>query len=225
MRLLIVEDEKQLNSIISERFANAGYCVDSCHDGENALLYIENAEYDCIILDIMIPKPDGLTVLRTIRGRGLTTPVLLLTAKDSDEDIVNGLDSGANDYLIKPFSFDVLSARIRALIRADNRVSSNTARIADLTVDFRNRVVERGGRRIELPAKEYAILEYLIQNKGIVLSKEKLEQHIWNYDYEGCSDVIKVYIHHLRKKLDDGFEIKLIHTIKNMGYVLKEKTQ
>lgn len=225
MRLLIVEDEKQLNSIISERFVNAGYCVDSCRDGENALLYIENAEYDCIILDIMIPKPDGLTVLRTIRGRGLTAPVLLLTAKDSDEDIVNGLDSGANDYLIKPFSFDVLSARIRALIRANNSVSSNIVRIADLTVDFRNRVVERGGRRIELPAKEYAIMEYLIQNKGIVLSKEKLEQHIWNYDYEGGSDVIKVYIHHLRKKIDEGFEIKLIHTIKNMGYVLKEKKQ
>ena len=223
MRLLIVEDEKQLNYILAERFTNAGYCVDKCYDGEEALYYIENTEYDGIILDIMLPKMDGLTVLKTIRKKRISTPVLLLTAKDADEDVINGLDFGANDYMIKPFSFEILSARVRAMIRSGSKMTSDVIEVADLSVDCKKRIVKRGGKVIELFAKEYSILEYLVQNKGIILAKEKIEQHIWNYEYEGVSDIVKVYIHHLRKKIDDDFDVKLIHTIKNMGYVLKEE--
>lgn len=224
MRLLIVEDEKKLNSILEERFTKAGYCVDKCYDGENALFYISSTEYDGIIMDIMLPKLDGLSVLRTIRSKSITVPVLLLTAKDSEEDIVKGLDFGANDYLVKPFSFEILNARVRAMLRSDKRMGSDIIELADLHMDCRNRIVKRGGKLIELSSKEYSILEYLMRNQGIVLSKDKIEQHIWNYEYEGSSDVIKVYIHHLRKKIDGNSDIKLLHTVKNMGYVLKEKS-
>lgn len=223
MRLLIVEDEKKLNSILEERFVKSGYCVDKCYDGENALFYIGNTEYDGIILDIMMPKLDGLTVLRTIRAQKIMTPVLLLTAKDTEEDVVKGLDLGANDYLIKPFSFEILSARVRAMLRTDSRIGSDTIELADLSMDCRKRIVKRNNKIIELSAKEYSILEYLMRNQGIIMSKDKIEQHIWNYEYEGGSDVIKVYIHHLRKKIDGNSDVKLLHTVKNMGYVLKEK--
>ena len=146
----------------------------------------------------------------------------MLTAKDADEDIIKGLDTGANDYLTKPFSFAVLSARIRAMLRVKENVASTVLEIADLSIDTTKRIVKRGGCEIELSSKEYAILEYLMRNKGIVVSKEKIEENIWNYEYEGTSDVIKVYMHHLRKKIDDNYEKKLLHTIKNVGYVIKE---
>ena len=222
MRLLVVEDEKHLNKTLTERLTKAGYCVDSCFDGEDALYYIENTEYDGIILDVMMPKVNGFEVLRRIRANKIPTPVLMLTAKDSDEDIVNGLDTGANDYLTKPFSFNVLCARIRAMFRTKVSISDNIIQIADLSVDTEKRIVMRGETVIELSSKEYSILEYLMRNKDIVVSKEKIEQHIWNYEYEGSSDVIKVYIHHLRKKIDDGFDKKLLYTVKNVGYVVKE---
>ena len=222
MRLLIAEDEKHLNPTLNERLTKAGYTVDSCFDGEDAVYYIENTQYDGIILDIMMPKINGFEVLRIIRERKILTPVLMLTAKDSDEDIINGLDTGANDYLTKPFSFAVLSARIRAMLRVKENVTGSILEIADLSVDTNTRQVKRGDNIIELSSKEYAILEYLMRNKGIVVSKEKIEENIWNYEYEGSSDVIKVYIHHLRKKIDDNFEKKLLHTIKNVGYVIKE---
>lgn len=222
MRLLIVEDEKTLNETITERLTKAGYSVDNCFDGEDALYYIENTRYDGIILDVMIPKINGFEVLRTIRRQKILTPVLLLTAKDSDEDIINGLDIGANDYLTKPFSFGVLCARIRAMLRVKEKVTGAVLEVADLCVDTTARTVSRGGNKIELSSKEYSVLEYLMRNKGIVVPKEKIEENIWNYEYEGTSDVIKVYIHHLRKKIDGNYEQKLLHTVKNAGYVIKE---
>ena len=223
MRLLIVEDEKILNKTISERLTKQGYTVDSCYDGEDALYYIENTQYDGIILDVMIPKVNGFEVLQKIREKKILTPTLMLTAKDSDEDVVNGLDLGANDYLTKPFSFNVLCARIRAMLRVKENVTGIVLEIADLSVDTTTRVVKRGDTVIDLSSKEYSVLEYLVRNKGIIVSKEKIEENIWNYEYEGSSDVIKVYIHHLRKKIDDNFEKKLLHTIKNVGYVIREE--
>lgn len=222
MRLLIAEDEKNLNKTIAERLTAQGYTVDNCFDGEDALYYIENTRYDGIILDVMMPKINGFEVLRIIREKKILTPVLILTAKDTDEDIINGLDAGANDYLTKPFSFGVLCARIRAMLRIKENISGKVLEIADLSVDTVSRTVKRGDNIIELSSKEYSVLEYLMRNKGIIVSKEKIEENIWNYEYEGTSDVIKVYIHHLRKKIDDKYEKKLLHTIKNAGYVIKE---
>ena len=222
MRLLVVEDEKHLNKTITERLTKQGYTVDNCYDGEEGLYYIENTQYDGIILDVMMPKINGFELLRTIRERKILTPVLMLTAKDADEDVITGLDTGANDYLTKPFSFDVLSARIRAMLRVRENVTSSVLEIADLSIDTTKRIVKRGETVIELSSKEYSILEYLMRNKGIVISKEKIEENIWNYEYEGTSDIVKVYIHHLRKKIDDAFDKKLLHTIKNVGYVIKE---
>lgn len=222
MRLLVAEDEKHLNKTLTERLIKAGYCVDNCFDGEDALYYIENTEYDGIILDVMMPKMNGFEVLKKIREKKIPTPVLILTAKDSDEDIITGLDLGANDYLTKPFSFGILCARIRAMTRTRDNIADNTIEAADLKIDISKRLVTRGGMVIDLSSKEYAILEYLVRNKGIVVSKEKIEEHIWNYDYEGSSDVIKVYIHHLRKKIDDSFDKKLLYTVKNVGYVIRE---
>lgn len=222
LRLLIAEDEKILNKTLTERLTKAGYSVDSCFNGDDALYYIENTKYDGIILDVMMPKLNGFEVLEKIRRHKILTPVLMLTAKDSEEDIITGLDNGANDYLTKPFSFGVLSARIRAMLRIKESVTGSVLEIADLTLNTVTRTVKRGNTAIELSSKEYAVLEYLMRNKGIVISKEKIEENIWNYEYEGTSDVIKVYIHHLRKKIDGGFEKKLLHTIKNVGYVIKE---
>ena len=221
MRLLIVEDEKDLNSVLVTRLKSENYCVDSCFNGEDALNFIENTEYDGIILDIMIPKIDGITVLKTIRKENNKTPVLLLTAKDSIQDKVNGLDNGADDYLVKPFIFDELLARIRVMTRRNSDNVTNVFTIDDLTVNCTSHTVNRGNDNIQLSSKEFAILEYMIRNQGIVLSKEKIEEHIWNYDYDGNSDIIKVYIRYLRKKIDSNYDKKLIHTVRNYGYVLK----
>lgn len=222
MRLLLVEDEKNLNKTLTERLTKTGYSVDSCFDGEDALYYIENTQYDGIILDVMMPKINGFGVLRIMREKKILTPVLMLTAKDSEEDIITGLDTGANDYITKPFSFEVLCARIRAMLRVKENVTGSVLEVADLSIDTTTRAVRRGEKIIELSSKEYSVLEYLMRNKGIIVSKEKIEENISSYDYEGSSDVIKVYIHHLRKKIDGNAEKKLLHTIKNVGYVIKE---
>lgn len=222
MRLLIAEDEKNLNKTVSERLTAAGYTVDSCFDGEDALYYIENTRYDGIILDVMMPKLNGFEVLKRVRAKKILVPVLMLTARDSDEDIIAGLDGGANDYLTKPFSFEVLCARIRAMLRVKEKLTGTVLEIADLTIDASSRTVKRNGDLIELSSKEYSVLEYLVRNKGVVVSKEQIEENIRNYEYEGTSDVIKVYIHHLRKKIDGKYEKKLLHTVKNAGYVIKE---
>lgn len=222
MRILIAEDQKDLNRIITKRLSAEGYYVDSCFDGEEALSYIEMAEYDGIILDIMMPKRDGLSVLHSLRKKGIGTPVLFLTARDAVEDRVLGLDSGADDYLVKPFSFDELIARIRAMTRKSAGNSSNIFSVADLVMDTASHTVTRGGREIALSAKEFSLLEYLLRNKGHVLSRTMIENNLWNFDYSGGTNAVDVYIRYLRKKVDDGFEPKLIHTVRGCGYVLKE---
>ena len=222
MRLLVAEDQKDLNDIITKTLVRNHYTVDSCFDGEEALDYLEMAEYDAVILDIMMPKRDGLSVLKALRSGGKTVPVLLLTARDSVSDRVTGLDAGADDYLVKPFAFEELLARIRAMLRKKEGRAQNRCVIADLSIDFDTRSVMRGIVPISLSSKEFSILEYLANNQGIVLSRDRIEQHIWNYDYEGGSNVVDVYIRYLRKKIDDGFEPKLIHTVRGAGYVLKD---
>ena len=223
MRLLVVEDEKDLNRVISKRLEKEGYSVDRAFDGEDALDNIDVGEFDAIIMDIMMPKLSGLEVLRTIRAEGNKTPVLLLTAKDGVSDRVEGLDAGAEDYLIKPFAFEELLARIRVMTRKTAGSSTNTFTVGDLTLDAGAHTVMRDGESISLSAKEFDILEYLIRNKGIVLSREKIENHVWNFDYEGGTNVVDVYIRYLRKKVDDPYPTKLIHTIRGRGYVLREE--
>ncbi len=225
MRILLAEDQRDLNNIITQKLTLDGYSVDSCFDGEEALDILSYTDYDAIILDIMMPKTDGLTVLQKLRNRGKTTPVILLTARDAVEDRVKGLDSGANDYLVKPFSLEELSARLRAMTRTSFGRVSNVLRIADLTLDCASHIVKRGDKKIDLSAKEYALLEYLMNNQGIVLSREKIENHIWNFNYEGGTNVVDVYISYLRKKIDGGFSVKLIHTVRGSGYVIRKEEQ
>lgn len=222
MRLLVVEDEKDLNRVISKRLEAEGYSVDRCFDGEEALDYILAGEFDAIIMDIMMPKMNGIDVLKTMRAKNNITPVLLLTAKDSIDDRVAGLDAGAEDYLVKPFAFDELLARIRVMTRKTVGSSTNIFTVADLVMDIKSRIVTRRGDEITLSAKEYDILEYMLMNKGIVLSREKIENHVWNFDYSGGTNVVDVYIRYLRKKIDDPYDIKLIHTVRGVGYVLRE---
>lgn len=221
MRVLLVEDEVELNNIIAKRLKKEHYGVDQCFDGEEAWDYIEFTEYDVIILDIMLPKIDGIEVLKRIRNQKKDTPVLMLTAKDTTEDRVNGLDSGADDYLVKPFAFDELLARLRVLLRRKSGHSSNTLEVANVTLDLDKKTVKRGETEITLSSKEYAILEYMMQNQGVVLSRETIEQHIWNYDYVGGSNIVDVYIRYLRVKIDKEYKPKLIHTIRGLGYVLR----
>lgn len=222
MRLLLAEDERDLNHILTKRLTNDGYSVDSCFNGEEALEFLDVAEYDAVILDIMMPKVDGLEVLKHIRNAGKDTPVIFLTAKDAIEDRVLGLDSGANDYLVKPFSLEELRARLRGLLRTKSGAVKNELIVADLVLDCSTQKVTRGGKEIVLSAKEYALLEYMMHNAGVILSREKIENHIWNFDYEGGTNVVDVYISYLRKKIDEGQEKKLIHTVRGRGYVLQE---
>ncbi len=223
MRILLAEDEKDMNKIITKKLISEGYAVDSCYDGEEALDYILSVDYDAVILDIMMPKLDGFSVLKTMRLKAIETPVIFLTARDAVADRVKGLDLGANDYLIKPFSFEELLARVRVMTRLKSGKSTSILSIADLTLDISAHSVKRGYTLITLSAKEYALLKYMMYNVGIVLSREKIENHIWNHDYEGGSNVVDVYIRYLRKKIDSNYEIKLIHTVRGSGYVLREE--
>lgn len=223
MRILVAEDEKDLNRVISKRLEKEGYSVDSCFNGEEVLCYVAAGEFDAVVLDIMMPVKDGMTALREMRSKGIRTPVLLLTAKDTVADRVNGLDAGAEDYLIKPFAFEELLARIRVMTRKAVGNPTNTFVAEDLVMDTKTKTVVRGGREISLSAKEYDILEYLLRNKGVVLSREKIENHVWNFDYSGGTNIVDVYIRYLRKKIDEDFDVKLIQTIRGRGYVLKEK--
>ncbi|MCI9596510.1 MAG: response regulator transcription factor [Firmicutes bacterium] len=221
MRLLIAEDEKNLNKILAQHLNDSGYTVDACFNGEEALDYISMTDYDAVILDIMMPKIDGLEVLKEIRAQNMDVPVLFLTARDSIADRVAGLDLGADDYLTKPFAFEELLARIRVLVRKRAGNKTNVYTLADLTVNTQTREVKRREIPISLSSREFAILEYMIMNKNIVLSRDNLECHVWNYDYEGSSNMIDVYIRYLRKKIDEPFSPKLIHTVRGAGYVLK----
>ncbi len=223
MRILIAEDEKSLNRIIAKQLKASGYSVDCAFNGEEAYDMISMTDYDAAVFDVMMPKIDGFSLLKKIRNECNNLPVLFLTARDSIEDRVEGLDIGADDYLVKPFAFEELLARIRVLIRKNSVSKSNVITVSDLTVDVSSRKVTRNGKDILLSAKEYELLQYLAVNNGIVLSREKIEDHIWNYDYEGGTNVVDVYIRYLRRKIDDEFDKKLIHTVRGMGYVLREE--
>ena len=222
MRILVVEDEKHLNRIISEAVEDEGYSVDSCYNGLEALEYLACADYDVIILDIMMPKMNGLELVRRLRSEGNNTPVLFLTARDAVADRVEGLESGGDYYLTKPFDFQELMAVVRVMTRKYTGNRSNVYTIADLSLDSNSKTVTRAGKNIELTAKEFSLLEYMMRNKGVVLSREMIENNLWNYDYAGGTNVVDVYISYLRKKLDGGHEKKLLHTVRGMGWVLKE---
>lgn len=221
MRILFAEDEKSLNKIITKQLKAAGYSVDSCFDGVEAYDLITMTDYDAAIFDVMMPVMNGFDLVKKIRAKGIDVPVLFLTARDSIEDRVTGLDIGADDYLVKPFSFDELSARLRVMTRKKYGKKTGVITIDDLSIDTASMHVERAGKNISLSAKEYELLRYLAMNKGVVLSRGKIEDHIWNYDYEGGTNVVDVYIRYLRKKIDDGFDKKLIHTVRGAGYVIK----
>ncbi|ATV65492.1 DNA-binding response regulator [Fusobacterium pseudoperiodonticum] len=222
MRILVVEDEKDLNNIITKHLKKNNFSVDSVFNGEEALEYLEYGAYDLIVLDIMLPKVNGYEVVKKLRENKNETAVLMLTARDSIEDKIKGLDLGADDYLIKPFDFGELLARIRALVRRKYGNTSNTLEIDDLCIDIAKKTVVRGGKNIELTGKEYEVLEYLIQNKGHVLSRDKIRDSVWDYGYEGESNIIDVLIKNIRKKIDIGNSKQLIHTKRGLGYVLKE---
>lgn len=221
MRVLVVEDEKDLNSIICSKMVKEGYNVDACYDGQAALDYMEAENYDGAIMDIMIPNKDGITVLREMRNAGIQVPVLFLTAKTETQDIVRGLDAGASDYMTKPFEFSELMARLRVMLRTQNPVNENVITCGSLVVDMNNRQAIRDGKVIDLTVREYAILEYLARNRNVVVTREQIRVNIWNIDDDVNSNVIDVYIRYLRRKIDDNYEEKLIHTIRGVGYKLE----
>ena len=223
MRVLVVEDQPEMNALLVRQLNEAHYSVDGCLNGNDALDYLAGGAYDAVVLDVMLPGVDGLEVLRRRRAAGDKTPVLLLTARDGVEDRVRGLDSGADDYLVKPFALAELLARLRVLIRRRSDQVSDIITVGDLRVDCAARTAARGGQNIALSAREFAVLEYLARNAGVVLSRERISQGVWNYDYEGGSNVVDVYIRYLRKKIDEGRDRRLIHTVRGVGYVLREE--
>lgn len=221
MRILYAEDHSQIRTITTERLIKDGYAVDSVKDGEAAIDHLNSTEYDLVILDIMMPKIDGVTVLKWMRQQQKDTPVILLTAKDAIEDRIFGLDSGADDYIVKPFSYDELLSRIKAILRRNKKTIQNIITLADLTLNRTTNEVKRKEDIIHLSKKEYVLLEYLMIHAGEVVSRESLERVSTNFDYEGYSNVIDVYVRFLRKKIDDPYETKLIHTVRGFGYVMK----
>lgn len=221
MRVLVVEDAKDMNRLIVKTLTRAGYSVDGCYNGEEALDFLAGAEYDAILLDVMMPKMDGYALLEKLRSQGMDTPVLFLTARDAISDRVKGLDLGADDYLVKPFDFEELLARIRAMTRKKAGKRSNVFTLGNLQVDAQSHTVTRGGQEINLLPKEFTILEYMIRNQGTVLSREQLENQIWNYERSGSSNNIDVYISKLRKKIDGDGQSRLLHTIRGVGWVLR----
>lgn len=221
MRILVADDEKSLADVITKRLKKEGYAVDTVYDGSSALDYLEATAYDLAILDVMMPGMDGFEALRRYRSGGGDAPVIFLTAKDALSDRIQGLDEGADDYLVKPFSFDELLARIRSVLRrAGGNKRSNILSVDDLVLDLSTGIVKRGERIIELSAKEYALLKYMMSNEGIILSREMLLNHVWDYSYEGQSNMVDVYIRYLRKKIDAESERPLIHTYRGRGYMI-----
>lgn len=222
LRILVVEDETDLARVLQRCLKEEGYAVDTVTDGEEALLYLDTVKYDTVILDLMLPGVDGLSLLRHLRHKPHFTPVLILTAKDTLDDKVRGLDSGADDYLTKPFALAELLARLRALLRRTEQQLDPVLRVADLELDTVRRRIVRGGQEIELTAREYALLEYLMRNQGRVLTRSQICEHVWDYDFDSISNVVDVYIRYLRRKVDDGFHPRLIHTVRGSGYRLQE---
>jgi heavy metal response regulator len=222
MRILVVEDEKKVARFIQQGLEEEHYSVDVAHDGEKGLLMAQSENYDLLILDVMLPKKNGIDLIREFRAGKGTAPALMLTAKTATEDKVAGLDSGADDYLTKPFAFAELLARIRSLLRRGAKEKTTVLAIADLELDTVTHKAKRGGRTIELTAKEYALLEYFLRNKDRVLSRTIISEHIWDYNFDTGTNIIDVYVNHLRNKIDCASDKKLLHTIRGVGYVLKE---
>jgi DNA-binding response OmpR family regulator len=222
MRILLVEDNHRLHHSLRASLEEDGYAVDSTYDGEEAENYALSTSYDLIILDIMLPKKDGFQVCRELREEGVRSLILMLTARDAIEDRVQGLDTGADDYLVKPFSMKELRARLRALLRRNQAEKSSRLEIADLTLDPATHQVERGGVPVDLTTREYAMLEYLMRNPNRLVTREMIEAHLWNYDFVPTSNVIDVYIRRLRQKIDDGSSLKLLSTVRGAGYRLDE---
>lgn len=225
MKILVVEDEPDLNRIIVKHLQAEGYLVDSCFNGNDAVYYITEENYDAVLLDAMLPGKDGFQVLKDIRSKRIETPVMFLTARDQTEDIVAGLDCGADDYVVKPFSFDEVLARLRVIIKRSPKEHGASYQCNDLIVDTDKKSVTRQGIPIELSPKEYSILEYMIRNKNIALSRSQIESNAWGIDFDGESNIIDVYIRYLRKKIDDDFDIKLIQTVRGIGYMLEDVQQ
>jgi len=222
MKILVVEDEERVAQFIQKGLKEEGHAVDVSYDGEDGGFLAEVNDYDLIILDLMLPKKNGLQVCKEIREHGIITPVLMLTARDSVEDKVKGLDAGADDYLAKPFAFEELLARVRALLRRQSETKTPTLKIADLELDPMSRQVTRSGKAIRLTTKEYALLEYLLRNPKKVLSRTLIGEHVWDMNFDPESNVIDVYVSHLRTKVDKGFEPALIHTLRGQGYILSD---
>jgi two-component system, OmpR family, copper resistance phosphate regulon response regulator CusR len=221
MRILVIEDDRKVAGFIQKGLTEEQYAVNVCYDGADGLFWAKEYAYDVILLDIMLPKKDGISVCHELRAGGVTTPIIMLTARDTVDDKIKGLDVGADDYLAKPFSFGELLARIRALLRRSQDYKSPVLKIEDLEFDPASRKVTRGGQEITLTGKEYALLEYLLRNQGRVLTETLIVEHVWDMNYEPGTNVLNVYIHHLRNKIDKGFDKKLLHTIRGAGYVLK----
>jgi DNA-binding response OmpR family regulator len=221
MRILVVEDSRRLASIIRRGLQEEGYTVDNAYDGEEAEYMAETTPFDLMILDIMLPKKDGLSVCRDLRVKKVNTLVLMLTAKDTVEDRVLGLDSGADDYLVKPFAFTELLARVRALLRREVLPKSPKLQVGDLVMDSQTRDVRRGERKIELTAKEYAILEYFMRRPNVVVTRTMLGENVWDYEFDGISNIIDVYVRRLRQKIDEDGQRSLIQTLRGAGYRLR----
>ena len=221
MRLLIVEDEKKVLGFIKKGLEEEAYAVDAASDGDTGLMMALDGVHDLIILDINLPGKDGLSILKALRKKKVSIPVLLLTVRTAIEDRVIGLDTGADDYLTKPFAFQELLARVRALLRRQTDAEAPLLKIADLTLDPARRVVFRGDKKIDLTTKEFALLDYFMRNPDRVLTRTMIGDHVWDYDFDPMTNVIDVYVNYLRKKIDTGRETKLIHTIRGAGYVLK----
>ena len=222
MRILIVEDEKKVAGFIKKGLEEETYAVDVACDGEEGLHLGSEGQYDLIILDIMLPKINGLEILSQLRTQGKDIPILLLTAKDAVDDRVTGLNKGADDYLTKPFAFSELLARVRVLLRRGKAEVKTILQIADLTLDLVSHKVNRGGDEIELTGKEYSLLEYFIRNQEKVLTRTMIAEHVWDYNFDTFTNVIDVYINHLRNKIDKGRQEKLLHTLRGVGYIMKE---
>lgn len=223
MRLLVVEDEKKVSSFIKKGLEEEGYAVDLAFDGKIGLQMAMDRVHDLVILDINLPGMNGLSVLQELRKEKVQIPVLLLTVRANIEDKVLGLDSGADDYLTKPFAFDELLARIRALLRRQTGANRSVLQFADLTLDIASRTAFRGGRKIDLTAKEYAFLDYFMRNPGRILTRTQIAEHVWDYDFDSATNVIDVFVNYLRRKIDTDGSRKLIHTVRGVGYVLKEE--
>lgn len=222
MRIILVEDEKSLASIMKKGLEENGYSVDVAHDGEEGLFMAENYSADAVILDVMLPKLDGIAVLSKLRRKGIQTPVILLTAKDALTDKIKGLDAGADDYLTKPFEFTELLARVRSLVRRKSVVKEAVIRAADLAINTASHEVKRGGIMVKMSSREYAILEYMAYNKNKVLSRSDITAHVYDESFDKDSNIVDVYINYLRKKIDSGRSLKLIVTVRGAGYMLKD---